>query len=155
MLNSVTNGIRQWLVGLFAGAIHRTSRPEDRHAAIQWLLKSREILASDLGRAAKFSALNAQISSRAAARAIATSVAAAVRNYRTSTLPWPMKVAMPATLLAVPIVGGHGAGIAAFGSAIGLPVLLLVLLGTAGITSVLESVVMQRTRAPTCWRSPS
>ena len=47
MLDSVTNGIRHWLVGLFASAIHRTSRPKNRHAAIQWLLKSREILASD------------------------------------------------------------------------------------------------------------
>ena len=76
----------------------------------------------------------------AAVSAIAAAVADAVKNYRTSKLPWPMKVAMPATLAAIPLVGLHGAGIAAFGSAIGLPVLLLVFLGTAGITSIIETV---------------
>jgi restriction system protein len=40
-----------------------------------------------------------------------------------------------------PLVGGHAAGIAAFGGALGVPVLLLVFLGTAGITSIIEAVV--------------
>ena len=127
-------------MGLFVSAIERTSRPEDRHAAIQWLLRSRDILAGDASLAEKLKALNAQLDARAAASAIAATVADAVRNYRTSSLPWPMKVAMPATLAAIPVVGLHGAGIAAFGSAIGLPVLLLVFLGTAGITSIIEAV---------------
>ncbi len=140
MIGAATNGIRRWIVGLFVSAIERTSRPEDRHAAIQWLLKSRDILAGDAGLAEKLKALNAQLNARAAASAIAATVADAVRNYRTSLLPWPMKVAMPATLAAIPVVGLHGAGIAAFGSAIGLPVLLLVFLGTAGITSIIEAV---------------
>lgn len=48
---------------------------------------------------------------------------------------------MPATFVALPLVGMHGAGVAALGSAICLPVLLLVFLGTAGITSILEAVV--------------
>ena len=140
MINAATNGIRRWVVGLFVSAIERTSKPEDRHAAIIWLLKSREILTGDAGLAEKLKALNAQLNARAAASAIAAAVADAVRNYRTSSLPWPMKVAMPATLAAIPVVGLHGAGIAAFGSAIGLPVLLLVFLGTAGITSIIEAV---------------
>ena len=133
MFESTTAGIRQWVASLFASAIKQTSRPEDRHAAIQWLLKSRDILASDLGMTEKLKALNALVHGRAAVSAIAAAVADAVKNYRTSKLPWPMKVAMPATLAAIPLVGLHGAGIAAFGSAIGLPVLLLVFLGTAGI----------------------
>ena len=140
MFESVTAGIRQWVAGLFASAIKQTSRPEDRHAAIQWLLKSRDILASNLGMTEKLKALNALIDGKAAVSAIAAAVVDGVKSYRTSKLPWPMKVAMPATLAAIPVVGLHGAGIAAFGSAIGLPVLLLVFLGTAGITSIIETV---------------
>jgi restriction endonuclease Mrr len=52
-----------------------------------------------------------------------------------------MKIALPATLAAIPFVGGHAAGIAAFGGALGVPVLLLVFLGAAGITSIIEAVV--------------
>ena len=46
------------------------------------------------------------------------------------------------------LVGTHGVGIAAFGTAIGLPVLLLVFLGTAGITSVIETVARNPNSIP-------
>jgi HJR/Mrr/RecB family endonuclease len=89
----------------------------------------------------KFRKLNTLISSRAAIKAIANSVSEAVSNYRKSELSWPMKIALPATLAAIPLVGGHAAGVAAFGGAVGVPVLLLVFLGAAGITSIIEAVV--------------
>jgi hypothetical protein len=38
----VTQGIKKWLVGLFASAINHTTRPEDRVLAIRWLSQSRE-----------------------------------------------------------------------------------------------------------------
>jgi restriction system protein len=85
--------------------------------------------------------LNALINSRTAIVAIAKSVSEAASNYRKSNLPWSIKIALPATLAAIPFVGGHAAGIAAFGGALGVPVLLLVFLGTAGITSIIEAVV--------------
>lgn len=140
MFDIATDGIRRWIVGLFAAAVAGTTRPEDRQAAIRWLLASRDVLASDLSRTEKMWALNSLLSARASASAIAGTVTNAVKNYRSSTLPWPMKVALPATLAAIPLVGAQGVGIAAFGSAVGLPVLLLVFLGTAGITSVLEAI---------------
>ena len=140
MFDSATTGVRHWIVNLFATAIKSTSRPEDRQAAIQWLLESREILASKATMAEKLKQLNALIKTRAAVAAIAAAISDAFKNYRKSELPWPMKIAMPATIAAIPIVGLHGAGIAALGSAIGLPVLLLVFLGTAGITSIIETV---------------
>ncbi len=141
MFDSAAVGIRKWLVELFVLAIKQIAKPEDRQAAIQWLLKSRDILASDLSLSEKLKALNEQIKARAAVSALAEQVAAAVKGYRTAKVPWAVKIAIPATLLAMPVVGLHGAGIAAFGTAIGLPVLLLVFLGTAGITSVIEGVV--------------
>ncbi|KYK46020.1 restriction endonuclease [Bradyrhizobium liaoningense] len=128
-------------MGCFASAIKRTMRPEDRVHAIQWLSDSRAVIASDLRPVDKFKKLNALVNSRTAIVAIANSVSEAVSNYRKSNLPLSMKIALPATLAAVPLVGGHAAGIAAFGGALGVPVLLLVFLGTAGITSIIEAVV--------------
>jgi restriction system protein len=141
MFDAVTTGIKKWLIGLFASAITHTSRPEDRIVAIRWLSDSRDIVASEVRAVDKFKQLNALINSRTAIVAVASSVAEAVRNYRNANIPWSMKIALPATLAAIPLVGGQGAGIAAFGSALGVPVLLLIFLGAAGITSVIEAVV--------------
>jgi len=148
MANAITEGIRNWLIGRFASAIKHTTRAEDRVLAIQWLSESRAIVASDLGPVEKFKELNALISSRTAIVAIAKSVSEAVSNYRKSELPLSMKIALPATLAAIPLVGGHAAGIAAFGGAVGVPVLLLIFLGTAGITSIIEAVATTREARP-------
>ncbi len=141
MFKSTTDGIRKWLISVFAAAIRRATRPEDRVLAIQWLGQSRDIVASDLRPIDKFKKLNELVNSRTALKAIAGSVSDAVSNYRKSSLPLSMKIAIPATLAALPLVGGQGAGIAAFGGAIGLPVLLLIFLGAAGITSIIEAIV--------------
>jgi restriction system protein len=141
VLDSFTQGIKRWLVGLFASAINRATRPEDRVLAIRWLGQSRDVVASDVRSIEKLKQLNALINSRAAITAIAKSVSDAASNYRKSNLPLSMKIALPATLAAIPLVGVQGAGIAAFGGALGVPVLLLVFLGAAGITSIIEAVV--------------
>lgn len=119
MFDAITEGIRRWLVGRFASAIKHTTRAEDRVLAIQWLNESRAIVSSDLRPVEKFKELNSLINSRTAIVAIAKSVSEAVSNYRKSDLPLSMKIALPATLAAIPLVGGHAAGIAAFGGALG------------------------------------
>ena len=141
MFDSITEGIKKWLVGLFVSAIHHSTRLEDRVLAIRWLGQSRDIVASDARSIEKFKQLNALISSRTTIVAIGNSVSEAVSNYRKSNLSWSMKIALPATIAAIPLVGVQGAGIAAFGGALGLPVVLLIFLGTAGITSIIEAVV--------------
>jgi restriction system protein len=141
VFDNVTNGVKAWLVKLFASAIDHTSRPEDRALAIRWLGQSRDVVASDASSIQKLRQLNALINSRTTITAIAKSVSEAASNYRKSSLPLSMKIALPATLAAIPLVGGQAAGIAAFGGALGVPVLLLVFLGTAGITSIIEAVV--------------
>jgi HJR/Mrr/RecB family endonuclease len=141
VFDNVTNGVKAWLVKLFASAIDHTSRPEDRVLAIRWLGQSRDVVASDASSIQKLRQLNALINSRTTITAIAKSVSEAASNYRKSGLPLSMKIALPATLAAIPLVGGQAAGIAAFGGALGVPVLLLVFLGTAGITSIIEAVV--------------
>jgi restriction system protein len=141
VFDNVTKGIKGWLVGLFASAITHTTRAEDRVVAIRWLGQSRDVVASDASSVQKLKQLNALINSRTTIKAIAKSVSEAASNYRKSSLPLSMKIALPATLAAIPLVGGHAAGIAAFGGALGVPVLLLVFLGAAGITSIIEAVV--------------
>ena len=106
MYNTITAGIKKWLIGVFASAIKHSTRPEDRVLAIQWLGQSRDIVASDLRSVEKFKKLNALINSRTAIRAIAARVSEAVSNYRKSNLPWSMKIALPATLAALPLIGG-------------------------------------------------
>jgi hypothetical protein len=144
VFDNVTNGVKAWLVGVFASTINRATRPEDRVLAIRWLGQSRDVVASHASSIQKLKELNALINSRTTIKAIAKSVSEAASNYRKSNLPMSMKIALPATLAAIPFVGGHAAGIAAFGGALGVPVLLLVFLGAAGITSIIEAVV----RAP-------
>lgn len=141
MIGGVTGRIRNWISGLFIAAIKGMSRPEDQESAVRWLGLSRDVLASHDTLAKKAIRLNALINSRAAARAIGSSVVTAVANYRQSSLPLPVKIAIPATLAAIPLVGAQGAGVAAFGSAIGMPVLLLVFLGVSGLTSIIEVFV--------------
>ncbi|MBN9595571.1 MAG: restriction endonuclease [Afipia sp.] len=141
MLDAITSKTKKQLVRLFASAIKHSTRPEDRVLAIEWLGQSRDIVASDLPPMEKFRKLNELVNSRTAIKAIAASISEAVSSYRKSGLPLSMKIALPATLAALPLVGGQGAGIAALGSAIGMPVLLLIFLGTAGITSIIEALV--------------
>lgn len=108
------NGIKAWLVGLFASAINHTTRPEDRVLAIRWLSQSRELSQATPALSKSLKRLNALISSRTAIVAIAKSVSEGASNYRNSSLPWSMKIALPATLAASPLVGGHAAAVAAF-----------------------------------------
>ncbi|WP_375779187.1 restriction endonuclease [Bradyrhizobium sp. ma5] len=141
MFDAITEGIRKWLVARFASAIRHTTRSEDRAAAVRWLSESRAVIGSDLSPTAKFKELDSLVNSRATIVAIAKNVSEAVSNYWNSDLPLSMKIALPATLAAIPLVGGHAAGVAAFGGAVGVPVLLLIVLGTAGITSIIEAAV--------------
>lgn len=134
-----TASLRAWLVKLFVNAIGAISKEEDREEVLRWLELSRQVLDSDLSAKEKFAKLYALTDARKTAQIVLNSVFESVKNYKNADLPLAVKVSIPLTLLAVPVIGGHGAGIAALGSAIGLPALVLVFLGSAGITSVLET----------------
>ncbi|PKU22785.1 restriction endonuclease [Telmatospirillum siberiense] len=137
--NFATERLRLWLVGLFIKAIRGISKEEDRADVLAWLTRARDIVGTDKPAKAKFTELYAQLNGRKAAQIAFSSVSESVQNYKNSDLPLAVKVAVPLTLLAAPFVGGQGVGIAALGGAIGLPALLLIFVGTAGITAVLES----------------
>jgi len=140
-LKDASAAVRQWLINLFVSAVNNASKPEDRLAAVEWLAKSRDILANNEPSRHKIKQLTAIIDGRAAARMIAGSVSHSVTNYKNANLPWSIKLAIPVTLAAAPVLGGQAVGIAAFGSAIGAPALLLLFLGAAGVTSIIEGVL--------------
>jgi len=144
----VRENIREWVVRVFSRAVNGVSNEDDRREIIDWLARSRDILASDGTKREKFSALYGLMDARKTARVFAHSIAETIKNYKNADLPLSVKIAIPITLFAAPFVGGQGAGVAAIGSAIGLPVLLLIFLGSAGITAVLESFTTNKDSSP-------
>jgi hypothetical protein len=137
----VTANLHGWLINLFISSIKNVSKEEDRQEILRWLDLSRQVIDSDKSTKDKFSELYALMDAKKTAQIVLNSIVESVKNYKNADLPLAVKVAIPLTLLAVPVIGGQGAGVAALGSAIGLPVLLLIFLGSAGITSIIEAFV--------------
>ena len=147
-MSNITTRLREWLVRVFIQAIGKISSEQDRQDLHGWLIESRDVLAGDGTKVDKIKDLYALTDAKKTVVVVAHSVAETVRNYKNADLPLSLKIAIPATLLAVPFVGGAGAGIAALGGGLGAPVLLLVFLGTAGITSVLDGIISHKDAAP-------
>lgn len=137
----VTARLRGWLINLFINSIKNVSKEGDRQEILRWLELSRQVIDSDRSTKDKFTELYALMDARKTAQIVLNSVVESVKNYKNADLPLPVKVSIPLTLLAVPVIGGQGAGLAALGGAIGLPVLLLIFLGSAGITSIIEAFI--------------
>ncbi len=139
---STLNSVQQWVAGLFAQGIQSCTAEQDRADLIAWMALAREI-ARDEQRSTfdKASMLYRMTDFGSVAAGVFHGVQEAVRSYADADLPLALKVAIPVTLAAATVVGGQGAGIAALGGAIGVPVLLLLFIGTAGITVILESVL--------------
>ena len=140
--DSFSERIRAWITDLFVRAVNACSTEQDRLSVIACLALAREVLNDEEKPALqKAKTLYQLVSFKGLAQGIFRSVGTAVKNYRDADLPWAVKIAVPVTLAASAVVGGQGAGILAFGSGIGVPVLLLLFLGTAGVTAILEAVL--------------
>lgn len=136
------SSVQQWIVTLFVRGIRACSTEQDRLTLIAWMALAREIVADDhRSIPQKVSALYQMMDFKGLATGFFHGIQEAFRSYRTADLPLSVKVAIPVTLAAATVVGGQGAGVVAFGSGIGIPVLLLFFLGTAGITAILEAVL--------------
>ena len=110
MFDLTRDAVRRWLVDLFANAVKRLSLPEDRLQAIKWLGQSREVVGSDLSLPEEVGRLKTLVDSRSAVKFVAARVTELLQNYRRSNLPMAVKIATPATLAALPFVGGQAAG---------------------------------------------
>ncbi len=139
---SESNGFNQWLVQFFIKSINAVSTEQDRLEILAWLTLVREILNnSNLNALQKANAVRKVSDLSETVQILLHSLGAAIDNYKKSDMPLAVKIALPVTLAAATVVGGAGAGIASFGGAIGVPVLLLVFVGIAGITAILEGFV--------------
>lgn len=138
--DSIATSLRTWLVAVFVKAINAVPAVEGRAEVIAWLSRSADVLAAPGGGLEKLRGLNQLLGSGKAVTLVAGLVHQALADYRNAPLPPSVKVALPVTLMALPLVGGQGLGLAALGGALGGPALLLIFLGTAGISSILESV---------------
>lgn len=138
---AVVERVRGWIAGLFVRAIRSCSREQDRISVVAWLASVREVLHRGGSRAEQVRAVYAMTDMRSSVGVVLRGVEEGVRNYARSSLPLSLKVALPATLAAAGIVGGQGAGVVMLGGAIGIPALLIVFLGVAGLTSVIDVFV--------------
>jgi hypothetical protein len=135
---------RNWFINLIVTAINSCSTEQDRLEIIAWLALVREILNdSALSTQQKATKIYTLMDSKKTVGVMFRSVEQAVENYKNADIPLAVKVAIPTTLAAATVVGGQGVGIAAFGTAIGLPVLLLIFIGAAGITTIIEAFFSQ------------
>lgn len=144
MNESQANKTRNWLANAMTRSIESCSTEQDRLEIVAWLALVREVVADDsLTTVQKTKRLYALIDSWRTAKIFINGIVQSVKSYKDADLPLSLKVALPVTLGAAVVVGGQGAGIAALGGAVGLPVLLLIFLGSAGITSILEAFLGQ------------
>ena len=134
-----------WIVRLFIAAVSAIQSPAVKIDVLNWLSASCDIVGSHASKAEKFVALHRRMDARSAVSAAFGGVAGAAKRYARSDMPIAAKIAMPATVLFFPFVAGQGVGLAAFGTAIGVPLLLLIFIGTAGITAIIEACATNET----------
>lgn len=134
------NKSEAWVVSIFVKIIQSVSTEQDRLDILAWLVLVREILEhKSYSTIEKIQRIKEISDAGETIKIVMRSVATTLNNYKNADIPWSVKIAIPMTLAAAAIVGGPGVGIAAFGGAIGMPLLVLVFLGTAGITSIFEA----------------
>ena len=109
--------------------------------SLLWFLSAHKILDTDEETKQKAKELYASIDSKRVVLIFFNTFTNTLKNFMKSNLPFSMKVALPVTAIATMFLGTQGAGIVAFGGGIGLPVVVLLFLGSAGIASILEPFV--------------
>jgi restriction system protein len=137
------NSRLQKMLGTFiAKRIESSVMESDRIGIATWLAVVREVVADQaLSAADKTQAVYRLCDVRQTGGIVVRSFTESLRSIKESDLPLPLKVAIPVTLAASTVIGGHGIGVVGFGMGIGLPALLIVFLGVAGITSTIEGLL--------------
>ena len=139
-IDTVQSGVANAMIA----GIRLVSAERDRDEIIRWFMKARDILGRDASTAEKATALYQSTDTIRFAQLLANTVGTSIKNYYGANLPLTLKVAVPVTLIGAGFFGMQGAGLLAFGTGIGLPVVLLLFLGTAGATAVVEAFVKDR-----------
>lgn len=138
------DAVRSGVVAALVAGIRSVSDERDRDEIIRWFVNAREILADGSSVKGTAQSLYRSVDTVRFARILGNTVATSVSNYRGSNLPLSLKVALPATVIGAAFFGMKGAGLVALGHGIGLPVVLLLFLGTVGATAVVEAFIKDR-----------
>jgi restriction system protein len=139
----LASSLRSGMVATFVRIINELPGAGRRDETIWLLQQAAEILTSPGGNADKIRRLDHLLRSSKMVGGIVDLVRQSMASYRESVLPKPLKIAFPTTLMALPLFGAHGVGMAALGGILGAPSLVLAFLGAAGIASILDAVVSQ------------
>jgi restriction system protein len=135
---------RSGVVAAIITGVRMVSAERDRDEIIRWFVNAREILADGRSTSETSKALYRSIDTIRFARLLVNTVSTSISNYRGANLPLSLKVAMPVTAVGAAYFGTKYAGLVAMGGGIGLPVVLLLFLGTAGATAVVEGFIKDR-----------
>lgn len=138
------DAVRSGVVAALVAGIRSVSNERDRDEVIRWFVNAREILAGGSSATETARDLYGSVDTIRFAKILGSTITTSVSNYRGSNLPLSLKVALPATALGAAFFGMKGAGLVALGHGIGLPVILLLFLGTAGATAVVEAFIKDR-----------
>lgn len=138
------DAVRSGVVASLVAGIRSVSNERDRDEIIRWFVNAREILAGGSSATETARELYGSVDTLRFAKLLGNTVATSVSNYQGANIPLALKVALPVTAIGAAFFGMKGAGLVAFGGGIGLPVVLLLFLGTAGATAVVEAFVKDR-----------
>lgn len=139
--SKVARTARARIASVLARAIAHVADVHERQEILAWFVDARDVLADDLSPREKSAGLYALLDARRVGHLVSKLLATTARNYRDADLPLALKVTLPVTAVGAAALGAQGAGIVAFGGGVGVPVVLLLFLGAAGVTSILEPFV--------------
>ncbi|SFI46500.1 Restriction endonuclease [Planctomicrobium piriforme] len=142
--SATLDAARAGVAATIIAGIRMISAERDRDEIIRWFVNAREILAADRPVRETTKALYQSIDTLRLAKLLTNTLGTSIANYRGANLPLSLKVALPVTAVGATFFGMKYAGLAAMGSGIGLPVILLLFLGTAGATAVVEGFIKDR-----------
>ena len=136
-----SSAFKEKLASVIVSAVNNISNESDRDEIVRWFVKARSITQAGGSRKEIAQALYDHVDTKRTFQLLWGSVATTLKNYKDSDLPLSIKVALPVTAAGAVVLGGAGAGLGMFGGAIGLPVVVILFLGTAGLTSVVEAFI--------------
>jgi len=133
-------GVRAWVANVIARSLSSVESESDKQEIVDWIYQSKSILDRGGTKKEQAQAIYKSMEGKSLPSIFIHSVSDSIKNYKNAPIPTSLKVAIPTTMLATPFLWGTGVGVAAFGGAIGVPVLLLIFLGSAGLGAVLDDI---------------
>lgn len=134
--------LKTWFSELIVTIVNHTMTPEDQDEIIVWFRQVQQVL-EDEGKSSKekFRDIYSRVESTKIAGLLFNSLHETLKSFKDSELPTAIKISLPIALGGLAVLGSEAMGLAAFGSAIGLPVALVLFIGATGVALIVESLI--------------